>query len=288
MHKQKKAYILAGFAVALWATAPTAFKLTLSHTNFVLMLLASSFVASIASLILLFFTHKFHLLKEISGKDFLHSAILGFINPFVYYLILFKAYELLPAQIAQPINFLWPILIVLLSIPILKQKLKPRHIIPLFISFLGVFIISSQGNFNFENVNKLGIGLDLISSFLLALFFVLNVRDKRDEYLKLFLSFGFGTIYTLLYTILVGIQIKYDAFALGGTIYIGLAEMGITFAIWIKALKLSKSTAQVNNFIYITPFLSLIIVALILDEKILLSTIIGLSLIILGILIQEK
>ena len=48
------------------------------------------------------------------------------------------AYSLLPAQVAQPLNFIWPITLVLLSIPILKQKLKLKSLFALMLSFVGV------------------------------------------------------------------------------------------------------------------------------------------------------
>jgi drug/metabolite transporter (DMT)-like permease len=76
-------------------------------------------------------------------------------------------------------------------------------------------------------------------------------------------------------------------FGLLGAIYIGLFEMGITFVLWLKALQLSKTTAQVSNFIYLVPFLSLIVINLTVGEKIYSSTIIGLVFIIAGILLQQ-
>ena len=43
-----------------------------------------------------------------------------------------------------------------------------------------------------------------------------------------------------------------------GGVYIGLFEMGITFLVWLKALKNAKTTAHVVNLIYLVPFLSLL------------------------------
>jgi len=68
---------------------------------------------------------------------------------------------------------------------------------------------------------------------------------------------------------------------------VGLFEMGITFVFWLKALQFSRTTAQISNFIYITPFLSLLIVSIVIKEKILFSSIIGLVFIITGIIIQQ-
>ena len=74
--------------------------------------------------ILSVFTGKFNALRSFHRKDILFSALMGLLNPVAYYLILFKAYTILPAQVAQPLNMVWPIVLVLLSMPILGQRIK--------------------------------------------------------------------------------------------------------------------------------------------------------------------
>ena len=63
--------------------------------------------------------------------------------------------------------------------------------------------------------------------------------------------------------------------------------MGITFVLWLKALQLSKTTAQVSNLVYAAPFLSLFFIHFIVGEEIRLSTVVGLILIISGVVIQQ-
>ena len=46
---------------------------------------------------------KWNLLKGLSAKEWGYFALLGLLNPVAYYLVLFKAYDLLPAQVAQPV-----------------------------------------------------------------------------------------------------------------------------------------------------------------------------------------
>jgi len=72
-----------------------------------------------------------------------------------------------------------------------------------------------------------------------------------------------------------------------GSAYIGLFEMSLTYFFWLMALKFSENTAKVSNLVYISPFISLIIIERVLGEKILISTIVGLTLIVAGILIQH-
>ena len=65
-------------------------------------------------------------------------------------------------------------------------------------------------------------------------------------------------------------------------------EMGITFLVWDRALKLAENTARVANLIYLTPFLSLLLIGGVLSEKIMVSTVAGLILIVAGILIARR
>ena len=101
------------------------------------------------------------------------------------------------------------------------------------------------------------------------------------------MNFVFGFIYILVATLLFSKIILPDISGLLSVTYVGIFEMGITFVVWSKALKLSKTTAKVSNLIYFAPFLSLVVIYLIVGEKILFSTIVGLICIVVGILIQQ-
>ncbi len=287
MQTQTKAYFLAALAVLFWSTAATAFKITLEYLEVIPLVFISSLTAMLITFLFLAVQKKLYLLRFYRKKDYWHSAVLGLLNPFLYYTILFKAYSLLPAQMAQPLNFIWPLMIVLLSIPILKQKIAVRSIFSIVISFIGVIIISTKGKlFSFQIETPFGVFLALFSSIVWALFFLYNVKDERDEIPKLFLSFAFGSFYIWIITLFQKTEISWQG--LLGAVYIGIFEMGITFIIWIKALKLSRTTAEVNNLIYLTPFLSLIFINIIVKEKILVSTFIGLILIVSGIILQKR
>jgi len=69
---------------------------------------------------------------------------------------------------------------------------------------------------------------------------------------------------------------------------VGLFEMGLTFAIWMGALRLSRTTAQVANLIYLAPFLSLVLLHWVVGEAIYPSSVAGLALIVAGIGIQKR
>ena len=145
MDKTRKSYFYAGLAIIFWSTVPTAFKIGLGELDILPMLTIAALTSTLVLLIIVLSSNKTDLIKETTGKELVKSAVLGLINPFLYYLILLKAYQLLPAQVAQPLNMIWPIILVFLSVPVLRQKIERKSYIALFISFTGVYIISSQG-----------------------------------------------------------------------------------------------------------------------------------------------
>ena len=288
MEKQKRAYVCASVAVLFWATSASAFKISLRYVDIFSLLFYASITSTGAFFVYILLSNRLSLLKALSGKDYLYSALLGFLNPFLYYAVLFKAYSILPAQEAQPLNFVWPITLVLLSIPMLKQKIKSKDILAMFISFVGVFVISTRGDiFGFRFTNITGVLLATGSSVVWALFWIYNVRDKRDEVVRLFLNFAFGSILTFLLMVLLGGVHIPNPPGLLGAVYVGLFEMGITFLLWLKALKLSKTTAHVTNLIYMVPFLSLVLISFTVGETIFPSTVVGLIFIVGGIILQK-
>lgn len=290
MDKNRQSYLFASLAIFFWSTIPTAFKTGLGELPVIPMLTIAVVTSTVILFIIILTGKKLNLILQNSGREILISAMLGLLNPFFYYIILLKAYQLLPGQVAQPLNMIWPIILVFLSVPILGQKIKSRSFLALFISFAGVYIISSQGKLlNPGDVNIKGVLLATGSSVFWALYFILNVRDKRDEAIKLFLNFLFATAYLLIYLLFA--EKWPDNLSLKGvlaSVYVGLFEMGITFFFWLKALTMARTTDKISNLVYLAPFISLIFLHFLIKEPVFYTTPAGLLLIISGILIQNR
>ncbi len=287
-NQDRQAYTYVLIVVLLWSTIASAFKISLRYLDFLQLTFFGTIVSVLIFLVILIIQKKLILFKKYSIKDYLSSAILGFLNPCLYYLVLLKAYSLLPAQVVQPLNYTWPIMLVLLSIPLLKQKMKFKSILAIFISYFGVFMILTKGNLgSFSSINLSGALLALGSTVIWALYWIFNIKDERDAISRLFMNFLFGFIFLLIIILIFSKITMPDIAGLLGAAYIGTFEMGITFVLWLKALKLSKTTARVSNLIYIAPFLSLVIINFVVGEKILMTTIFGLIFIVMGIVLQQ-
>jgi len=288
MHRQTKAYIYTGATILIWATVASAFKISLRYLNHLQLLFFASLFSLIIFFIILLSSKRLSLLRNSSKKDLFHSALFGFLNPFLYYLVLFKAYSLLPAQEAQPLNQTWAIVLSIMSIILLRQRITLLNISALFISFLGVIIVSTHGDIaNLRFTDTLGVILALGSAVIWALFWIYNVKDRRDVIAKLFLNFAFGVFFIFILLLITDNLSLPDTPGWIGAAYVGAFEMGITFVLWLRALSLSKTTAQVSNMIYLVPFLSLMVIHFTIGEKILSSTFIGLVFIVAGIILQR-
>jgi len=286
--KQQKAYVFACIAIFFWSTVATAFKLSLEYLRPVQLVFYSTLVSVLILFFILFFQGKLKHIRKISIQDFFRFTLLGILNPCLYYIILLHAYDLLPAQEAMAINYSWIVMIVILSIPILKQKIGLKEFFAIIVSYIGVVLIATKGDiFVLEFESLSGVIYALISTVIWALFWLFNTKHNSDTVLSLFFIFLFSLPFIVIAVYLDSGFVIPSINGFVGAAYVGLFEMGVTFVLWQSALSLTSSVARISSLVFITPFLALLIVQLVLREVILTSTVIGVALIILGLLLQK-
>lgn len=288
MNNQLKAYGFGLGAVLIWSTVASAFKLSLRYLSPTELLFYSVLCSTCLLMVIVLLQGKLRLLMRAGGNQWRVSILFGLLNPFLYYTVLFRAYDLLPAQQAQPINFTWAITLSLLAVPLLGQKLNRYDLIAIFTSYFGVYIISTNGelfSFRFENMS--GVILALSSTVIWALYWIFNTKDGRDPVVGLCMNFviSLGFVSLLLWFDGGFRLIPLKGFA--GALYVGCFEMGISFVLWLQALKYTNSTAKIANLIFLSPFISLILIHLLVGEEIMPSSLIGLIFIIGGISVQS-
>ena len=288
LSNQNKAYLFAAIAIFFWSTVATAFKLSLEHLEPIQLVLYSTIFSVLVLFFIVLFQGKLKLIKNFSKHALLKCAFLGLLNPCLYYIILFKGYDILPAQEAMVINFSWPVMIVILSIPILKQTIDIKSFLSIIISYIGVVVIASKGDvFSMQFESPLGVIYILITTVIWALFWLFNTKNSNDSIVSLFLIFLFSLPYILLIVYFSNSFIIPSIKGFIGSAYIGLFEMGISVVLWQVALKTSTTVSRVASLVFITPFLSLLILHFVLKEAILISTIFGVILICVGLFLQK-
>ena len=240
------------------------------------------FYASLTSLIVFGILHSHEFSPR---KENLRSAYLGFLIAF-YYLLLFSAYDRLPAQEAQALNYTWPLMLVLLSIPLLGKRPGAKTVLGLLIGFFGALVVATKGHLTGLNFSDpIGVALGLGSAVVWATYWLLNLRDKRNLVEKTFWNFLFSFVYVSVLLAFSGGLSLPPVEGIAGVVYVGLFEMGVTFLLWYRAVEDDISFA--SNLAYLVPFLSLLFISAFIGERIAPSTILGLAMIVGGILLGE-
>lgn len=288
MQEKNKALIYGAVAVLSWSTVATMFKITLKHLTYFEMLLVSSLSALCVFILAITIQQKWGKLKQLTLRQWGWGAAVGALNPVAYYLVLFKSYALLPAQVAQPINYSWPIVLLVLLALFARRPIPKVKYIGMSFSLGGVALISlGTGGMGNVQLPVTGLLLALLSAFLWATYWMINNKNQKiDAIIVLFLSFLFGSIYLLLAALCVGINLSSTTGVLSA-IYVGAFEMGVPFIFFGLAIRKTHNPALVNQMCYLSPFLSLFLIHALLGEQIYATTYWGLSLIVFGIVFNE-
>lgn len=284
----KKALVYGLATVLMWSTVATAFKLSLRHYSPTQLLLVSSLVSiAVLAAVAAYRGALRSAWPALRGRPGLYLG-LGLLNPCLYYLTLFEAYDRLPAQQAQPLNYTWAITLTLLAVPLLGQTVRRSDWIACLLGYLGVVVITTRGDvFALQFDDPIGVALALISTVIWALYWIANTRDPADPVVGLLLCFVCGLPGIVVANALLSDFDLSDLRGLAGAVYIGVFEMGLAFVLWLLALKNAENTARVSNLIFIAPFISLYLIATVLGEAIHPSVFVGLVLILAGLIVQQ-
>ena len=287
MASQPRAIGFALITLLMWSTVATAFKLTLAYASVLQTLAIASVVSSLVLLILVALSGKGAVLAGVFWDNWRFTLLAGLLNPVIYYLILFEAYDRLPAQLAQPINLTWTIVLSLMAGFLLKQRIRGFDYAAALISYTGVLVIVSQGDLTrLLQADWIGVGLAIISTLIWAGYWTLNIRDQREPLIGMCLNFVIAApVVLIVWWMVDGALPPLEGIA--GGIYIGLFEMSLAFVCWSLALKSTDNAATISNLIFLSPFLSLQLIHLVLGEVIHWTTYAGLITIIVGIVFQQ-
>lgn len=214
-------------------------------------------------------------------------AGLGFIGLFLYSALYYQGIAWLSSQEACIINYLWPIMLVFFSIIILKEKITISKIIAMVCSFIGIIILSSGGTAVTDGNRLGGIVCCLLAAIMYGLFSVLNKKADLDQnitmmviWLVVAICAGVSGFFTETWVMIRGVQWI-------GILWLGIVIDAVAYLLWALALRGAENTAVIANLAYLTPFLSVVISAIFLHEKITVKEMAALIFIVGGILIPS-
>ncbi|MCX7361994.1 MAG: EamA family transporter [Alphaproteobacteria bacterium] len=181
---------------------------------------------------------------------------LGIGGLFGYHALYFAALQLAPPAEANLVNYLWPLLIVLLSAPLAGERLGWTHLLGAFLGFAGVAVLAASRGVSFGGQYALGYGLALGCAFAWSSYSVLSRRfgETPTDAIAAFcaasalLSFACHLLFERTVWPATGL-------AWLAVLALGLGPAGAAFYLWDHAVKRGDIRA-LGALSYATPILS--------------------------------
>lgn len=188
--------------------------------------------------------------------------LLGIGGLFGYHALYFAALQLAPPAEANLVNYLWPLLIVLLSAPLAGERLGWPHLLGAALGFVGVVALALGRGVSFTGAYALGYALALGCAFAWSLYSVLSRRFGETPTDAIAAFCGASAILSL------GCHLLFERTvwpATGGAwlavLALGLGPAGAAFYLWDFAVKRGDIRA-LGALSYATPILSTVLLIL--------------------------
>lgn len=283
----KKNYIFAIITVLIWSTMAAVSKMLLTDIPNLETLCISSIFAVLFLLLMNLKNGTVKEMRKYSLKDYGIMAGLGFVGLFLYSALYYYGLMQLSSQEACIVNYLWPIMLVVFSCIILKEKLTIMKGVAMIFSFVGIVILST-GNVGTSDSNAIwGIISCIIAAACYGLFSVLNKKADYNQNIAMMVIWLVVVICSGGLGFLVEDWVPIRGLQWLGMIWLGVVIDAVAYLLWALALQGVENTAKIANLAYLTPFLSLVVSAILLKEQIEIRAFIALAFIIGGILLQS-
>nr|WP_208292073.1 MULTISPECIES: DMT family transporter [Providencia] len=207
--------------------------------------------------------------------------ILGFLDC-LFYLLLYYGYSIENGIAVLVIQYSWPLIIILLSVVLLKDKLAGRQIVGIIIGFIAVIITFTKGQITQLHVeNPTALLLVFSGAFCFALMSVFSRQYSIDPYISTVWLFIFSTLTSLVLLLLFSeVQLPSKA-AFWPTLINGILINGVSYILWFKAMNTGHS-AKIASVVFLSPVLSVLWLVLILSDPFEIAYIIGVLLVIIS------
>ena len=283
----KKNYIFAFSTVFMWATLAAVVKKILYDIPNLEALAISSYISFAFLLVVNIIAGKTKVMKQMTKKDIGIISGLGFLGLFVYSALYYYGLSQMTSQEACIVNYLWPIMLVIFSCIILKERLTVMKAVAMICSFVGIVVLSMGSGDNSNGNVSLGIISCIIAAACYGLFSVLNKKCNYDQSVSMMIFWLVAAVCSTILGLLSEEWVSLDGRQWLGMLWLGIVVDAIAYLLWALALNGTGNTAKIANIAYLTPFLSLVVSALLLKEEITLRALVALVFIIGGILLQS-
>ena len=272
----------AAVTIILWGAMPALAKDLLNALpNFETLALSALF----AFLFLLAVNRRDGALKKLSAEEIFTAASLGFLGLFLYSAFFYYGLARMTSQEACILNYLWPLMIVLFSCPILGEKLTRRKLLAVGMSFAGVIVVMAGGIENFSSEKIFGALSCVIAAACYGLFSVLNKRRRLNQKLAMMIIWATTAACAFIAGFFFETWTLPNFRQIVGLLWLGVMINAVAYLTWALALETTTNTARTANLAYLVPILAIFISTFVAGEELSLAVIPALILILGGIFI---
>jgi drug/metabolite transporter (DMT)-like permease len=237
-------------AIALWGTLAW-LSLKLAHVPPFLLVGTALAIGSLAS---------FGRLRDWRAAPRLLA--LGVYGLFGFHFLLFMALRLAPPVEANLVNYLWPLLIVVLAPLFLRgYRLAARHVLAALMGLAGAaLLVTGGGEVAFDAAHAPGYVLALGSAFVWATYSLGTKRIGAFPTATVGLFAAVSAVLALALHALLEPAYSFTAGDLPWLLLMGAGPMGAAFFLWDAALK-HGDPRTIGTLAYLTPLLSTLVLA---------------------------
>lgn len=282
-----KRYVYAIVTVMIWSTSATVVKTLLFDIPNLEALAISGCFAFLFLLFMNIKSGRIREMKKYSLRQYGMMCGLGFVGLFFYTALYYYGLSQLRAQDACILNYLWPMMIVIFSCIILKERMTAIKGFAMFCSFVGIVILS-WGNSSVSTGNAaLGAVSCIVAAACYGLFSVLNKKMNYNQNISMMMVWLTVAVSSMILGPATEVWVPLRGIQWLGIIWVGVFIDAVAYLLWALALNGTEDTAKIANLAYLTPFLSLLVSVVFLKEKMQIRAFAALVFIVGGILLQN-
>lgn len=287
MTESMKGTLYALVAVSMFATLGTGFKIAVTRMSSFSAVVWMGIWATLALFCFLVRERRVGAIVLEFRRRPLFFPIAGVIGLGVQQILCLKTYEYIPASQAVILHYTYPLMMLLLSWLMFREKSGWRALCCVILGFAGVFVLVSTGG-GMGNVQlSIGVAVALGTAVSFALFCVLIKHASFSVTPGMFLLNLFGLLFLLCLLPIYPMQWSISGTDMLLVAYLGIFPTAAAFILWNKALRMIP-TGRSSNCALLVPILSLVFIALVLKESIAPLQAFGMAIVLLSVFLNVR